>query len=138
MNERTYDSETIRMIVQDFCGRQDKLIMQEVFAFIANNFMDAKSLVSQNSELFELNKVNVNEYIKRIDESEYYNKYIRIPKPLQDYLYVRKIVNQEVSKQIFDIRTDFHMDFINSIHKVNRGLRRETPIVEQRMSGEYE
>lgn len=121
MKDKIYDSETAQMIVQDFCDRQEDLIMQKVFDFIENNFIDVKSLASQNPELFELNKENVDEYIKHIGEYENYNKYIRIPKSLQDYLYVREVVGQEVSKQIFDIKSDFHTKFINSLYKSKEG-----------------
>lgn len=99
MNKRKYDSETAQMVIQDFCNRQENLIMQEVFDFINDYCMDMKSLTSQSPELFELNKENIDDYIKCISKSGYHNRYIRIPKPLQEYLYVRDIVKQEVSKQ---------------------------------------
>lgn len=91
-----YDSKIIQMLIQDFCARQSNLIIQEVFDSIKNNFTDMRSLKSQNSGLFECNKENIGDYIKRVYESECHNRYIRVPKPLQDYLYVKEVVNEEV------------------------------------------
>ena len=47
------------------------------------------------------------------------------------------MVDIEVSEQIQKEKYDVHMDFINKLHKVNRGLRRYSGVQEQRMNGEY-
>lgn len=127
-----YDYELGKMIIQDFCNRHQNLIANEIFDYINKNFVDVKNVIQGTPDIFECNQDNFDNYINRILDSEHSSRYIRIPKPLQDYLDVRVMVDKEVSEQIQKAKYDIHMDFINSIHGVNRGLRRYSGVQEQR------
>ena len=132
-----YDYETIEMIIQDFCSKQQDLIINEISDYIDKTFVDVKDIAQEDSNSYSCSKENFDDFINRILDSNRYNKYIRIPKPLQDYLDVRVIAEKEVSEEIQKAKYEAHMDLINSIHNVNRGLRRHSSVQEQRMNGEY-
>lgn len=100
---------------------------------IEKNFTDFKEKGLQ--DLFESDKQNdVGENIKRVLESGSYSKYIRIPKSLQDYLALRDIVHKEVSEQIQKVELETWREYIDSLLKFDRGLRRETKLLEQCMN----
>lgn len=132
-----YDYETIEMIIQDFCNRQQNLISSEIFNYIDKNFADVSNITQGSPDLFECDKENFDNLINRVLDSSCYRRYVRIPKSLQDYLNVKVMIEREVSEQIQKAKYDVHMDFINNLHKVNRGLRRYSGVQEQCMNGEY-
>ena len=132
-----YNYEIAEMIIQDFCNRQQNLISSEIFNYIDKNFADVGNITQGSPGLFECDKENFDNIINSILDSSRYRRYVRIPKSIQDYLDVKVMVDREVSEQIQKEKYDVHMDFINKLHKVNRGLRRYSGVQEQRMNGEY-
>lgn len=104
---------------------------------IDKTFTDFKQKELQ--ELFETgeHEHDIGEDIKRILESESYSNYIRVPKSLQDYLKMRDMIHKEVSDHIQKIEIEEWAKYTDSLIKFDRGLRRKTKILEQRMNGEY-
>lgn len=101
---------------------------------IDKTFTDFKQKELQ--ELFETGNHD-GEDIKRVLESGSYSKYIRIPKSIQDYLNMQDMIHREVSDHIQKIEEEEWAKYTNSLLKFDRGLRRKTKILEQRMNGEY-
>lgn len=132
-----YDYETAEMIIQDFCNRQQNLISSEIFNYIDKILADVSNITQGSPDLFECDKENFDNLINNFLDSSRYRRYVRIPKSLQDYLDVKVMIDRKVSEQIQKAKYDVNMDFINNLHKVNRGLRRYSGVQEQRMNGEY-
>ncbi len=115
--------------IQDF-------LLEEMDECIDKNFTDFKQKGLQ--ELFETDKHDIGEDIKRVLESGCYSKYIRVPKSIQDYLKMRDMVHREVSDHIQKVEVETWSKCTDNLLKFDRGLRRETKILEQRMNGEYQ
>lgn len=104
---------------------------------IDKTFTDFKQKELQ--ELFKTDEHghDIGEDIKRVLESGSYSKYIRVPKSIRDYLKIQDMIHREVSDHIQKIETEEWKKYTNSLLKFDRGLRRKTKILEQRMNGEY-
>ena len=97
----------------------------------------------KQKELQELFKTDEHEHdigedINRVLESGSYSKYIRVPKSIQDYLKMQDMIHREVSDHIQKIEIEEWEKYTDSLLKFDRGLRRETKILKQRMNGEYQ
>lgn len=106
--------------------------------YIDKTFTDFKQRELQELFVNDEHKHDIGEDIKRVLESGSYSKYVRVPKYIQDYLKIRDMVHREVSDHIQKIETKEWEKYTNSLLKFDRGLRRETKILEQRMNGEYQ
>lgn len=131
-----YDLDISKMIIEDFCQRQQQLITNAVFdEFINNCSADTNTLAKTYGKPFEPNR-DTEEYIKHIANLGFYKEYIRIPELMKNYLYVRENVKWMIYEEKVSTGLDIHNKLMESIQPVRRGKRRETIIQEQRKDRE--
>jgi hypothetical protein len=49
--------------------------------------------------------------------NEQYNKYIHIPKPVQNYLEIRNMIRNRINEQVMISKCETHNDFMQLLNK---------------------